>query len=62
MGAPLSYARQFVDTIQPKTRWLKAYGILAFGLLVFYGLKILMRFYGDTYPVEIDLREVTDSG
>ena len=62
MGAIATFTRQLVDTVQPKTSWLKAYVILALGLLIFYGVRILIWFYGDTYPVEIDLREVTDSG
>jgi len=62
MAAIATYTRQIVDTIQLKTSWLKAYVIVALGLLIFYGVKILIWFYGDTYPVEIDLREVTDSG
>ena len=61
MGAPLSFARQLVETMQPTTSWLKAHVIVALGLLLFYGVKILISFYGDTYPVEIDLREVTDN-
>ena len=62
MEAIATFTRQLVDTIQPKTRWLKAYVIVALGLLIFYGVKILIWFYGDTYPAEIDLREVTDNG
>ena len=62
MAAIATFTRQLVDTIQPKTSCLKAYVILALGLLIFYGVKILIWFYRDTYPVEIDLREVTDSG
>ena len=61
MGALASFTEQLVETVEPKTSWLKAYLILALVLMVFYGVKILIRFYGDTYPTDIDLREVTDN-
>jgi len=61
MGALVSLTEQLVESMQPKTSWLKAHVILALGLTVFYGMKVLIRFYGETHPAEIDLREVTDN-
>ena len=57
----IKFPRQLAEKMQPSMSWIKAYLHVTLGLLMVYGVKILVRLYGETCPPEIDLNEVTDN-